>query len=607
MHKDLKMKSFFYTIFIITTIVELAFAQDGISLQKMADGRRWKSEPTPQVVQAMIDNIWQHRKQYFFDQLHSGLEAHNQQILYTTQGLTNNLLIWASQKQNNQILDDLAAIYLIPYSYLQSTNQYQVYIDGHYYAVPLDAPAKMWLTGDGHEAILSVSQFIYLLSKTINIFLDIDPADRTQNMNDLLAFYPRVILEDHLWRWIFSNQGVFQVNGWACNKGLFNHYEFIEKRLNREFGTDHDFSYCNSVTDTDMWILASVVEMLVAHEKDPNIVPLEDDKKQQFLDYVQLGNDLLQSRLTESQLLDFNNNPVSGLNFDLGAWDDHPDYAYTGYSGETFPQANDTARAKNVGWDISHARRFVHVFESLHENRKAVGQTFPDDEVMTKLSNQVAYGTFNRDFEKPLFTNFMDGTNGWYRVNYSGRIGFAYAPYDQSISLITGGYCFWSKYNPDLKRLRNALWAMIFSQDPGIIQHRQSHYGVLYIGYERTAPLTFNTSYSFKLLNFLPTFLDESTDVVARSVTAPHFTLYPAYPNPFNSTVNIQYDLERTGSVRLSIYDVDGREAKVLVNKSQNSGRHQISWDAHGLASGIYILQLQLEARVQNRKILLLK
>jgi hypothetical protein len=79
-----------------------------------------------------------------------------------------------------------------------------------------------------------------------------------------------------------------------------------------------------------------------------------------------------------------------------------------------------------VGWDISHATRYVEVFESLYRRRELLGTQFPDSNVMTSLANQLAYAIFNGDFEKPLFANFFDGTNGWFRINHSGREGFGY-------------------------------------------------------------------------------------------------------------------------------------------------------------------------------------
>jgi len=131
----------------------------------------------------------------------------------------------------------------------------------------------------------------------------------------------------------------------------------------------------------------------------------------------------IQSRLTETQLTDFVGNSVPGLNFDLGVWIDHRESNYTGYTGEAFPPLDqESNKAVNQGTDLSHARRFVHVFETLYKNRDVTGLSFPNLETITRLSNQFAYGAFNKDFDRPLFYNFFSGVNGWYRVEYHNSV-----------------------------------------------------------------------------------------------------------------------------------------------------------------------------------------
>jgi hypothetical protein len=70
----------------------------------------------------------------------------------------------------------------------------------------------------------------------------------------------------------------------------------------------------------------------------------------------------------------------------------------------------------------------------------------------------------------------MDGTNGWFRVGYSGRMGFGYGPWDMSVSVLTGGYGFWSRYNSDTQKVFTALIDMLKSKDPEIRKHVIEHY-----------------------------------------------------------------------------------------------------------------------------------
>jgi len=88
--------------------------------------------------------------------------------------------------------------------------------------------------------------------------------------------------------------------------------------------------------------------------------------------------------------------------------------------------------------------------------------------------------------------------------------------------------------------------------------------------------------------------------------------LYTNFPNPFNPSTTIRFDLAETGVVDLSIFDLTGRRIVSLVDGSLAAGSHQISWngrDVSGIsvASGIYIYRLQSMGRVMSRKLTLLR
>ena len=419
---------------------------------------------SPLAAQRTIKAIWKARKQYLLDGVNAKLARRETVALYELQGSTNALLEYAACSGDSDVLDGLSELYLTAHGYLRPEKTYVYhYLPGHgrLSTLPLDPPEEMWASAGG-EVVLDVSQFLHAAARATSVVLDVKADRRTEQMKQLVnKFAPT--LKAHYQRWVFGSPGVFQVTGWGGDAGTFDHYHYLEKKADRKFTGP---GYCNAVDDVDMWVLAGVVEMLAAHQKDPAAVPLEKEQAAKFLNYVALGTRLLKSRLTESPLKDFNGEPVTGWNFDLGAWDAHPDYDYTGYVGATFPTAGDRKAAKGVGWDISHARRFVFVFDTLHNNRDVTGQTLPTREDMTRLANQLVYGAFNRDFVKPLFTNVMDGTNGWYRVNYSGRKNFGYGPYGECNAVPTGGYGLWSRYNPDVTRVTDALWKMIRTVAP---------------------------------------------------------------------------------------------------------------------------------------------
>ena len=90
------------------------------------------------------------------------------------------------------------------------------------------------------------------------------------------------------------------------------------------------------------------------------------------------------------------------------------------------------------------------------------------------------------------------------------------------------------------------------------------------------------------------------------------FALHNNYPNPFNPTTTINYDLPQDGSVRLIIYDVMGREVTRLVNGFTPAGYHSVRWDARNkmgenVSAGVYFYHLQSGTFVKTQKMVLLK
>ena len=79
------------------------------------------------------------------------------------------------------------------------------------------------------------------------------------------------------------------------------------------------------------------------------------------------------------------------------------------------------------------------------------------------------------------------------------------------------------------------------------------------------------------------------------------------HPNPFRVTTALRYALPRAADVRLSIYDVLGREVARLVDEPQTSGTHEVVFDGRGLPGGFYLCRLETGTSVHSRKVLLLK
>ena len=90
------------------------------------------------------------------------------------------------------------------------------------------------------------------------------------------------------------------------------------------------------------------------------------------------------------------------------------------------------------------------------------------------------------------------------------------------------------------------------------------------------------------------------------------FALNQNYPNPFNPTTNITYSIPEKSNVRLTIYDVLGKEVASLVNEEMASGTYKTTWNGkdsfgHKVSSGIYFYSIRAGNFVQTHKMMLLK
>ena len=85
------------------------------------------------------------------------------------------------------------------------------------------------------------------------------------------------------------------------------------------------------------------------------------------------------------------------------------------------------------------------------------------------------------------------------------------------------------------------------------------------------------------------------------------YTLANAYPNPFNPSTTISYELPEPTRVQLSVFDMLGREVAVLVDGEKAAGRHAVRFNAEGLTSGIYVYRIHAGTFTQTRKFTLMK
>jgi len=85
------------------------------------------------------------------------------------------------------------------------------------------------------------------------------------------------------------------------------------------------------------------------------------------------------------------------------------------------------------------------------------------------------------------------------------------------------------------------------------------------------------------------------------------YLLLQNYPNPFNPSTEISFYLPEIAKLRLSVYNVIGELASILVDGEMTAGLHQIEFDAKGLTSGVYFYRVETDKFIETKKMILLR
>ena len=140
------------------------------------------------------------------------------------------------------------------------------------------------------------------------------------------------------------------------------------------------------------------------------------------------------------------------------------------------------------------------------------------------------------------------------------------------------------------------------------------------IEFQPTSPLEENKTYSIILSDGISTkdgynfgvndtisFTTKTTTSVNDFNAPENYTLISAYPNPFNPTTTIEYQLKESSHVAVKIYDVLGNLVAILLNTEVISGTHKLAFNANNLPSGVYFSQIITNSETKTIKLLLTK
>ncbi|MCR6477497.1 hypothetical protein NU688_15150 [Variovorax sp. ZS18.2.2] len=238
--------------------------------------------------------------------------------------------------------------------------------------------------------------------------------------------------------------------------------------------------------DQELWLIGLYAEMAGILVKRPDLRSsfFQDEKAAKHHQRaIKVLLAFFNSRISLREINSPGTGKTMAAELDRGFWRLYSDNHYAGYTGPGKPAVcavKDRAVAADLkvpiksvepvptlGWDLSHSRRLVPVLDALERNRDALIKIFelankdlPDPNLTRFFSAQLVAHVWNGDAKRPYFSNYWDGSNGWYRVAYSNgmdRCLEGYPPFGLSSAFPTGGYASWGRYYPILTNIGLSL------------------------------------------------------------------------------------------------------------------------------------------------------
>lgn len=158
-----------------------------------------------------------------------------------------------------------------------------------------------------------------------------------------------------------------------------------------------------------------------------------------------------------------------------------------------------------------------------------------------------------------------------------------------------------NNYGFEIERMKNNIWEKI-----GFVEGHGNSNSPKDYTFTDQAKENGKYSYRLKQIDFDGKF--EYSDIVEVDFKAINdFVLEQNYPNPFNPATSISYSIPQNEFVTLKVYDVIGNEVATLVNTLQESGKHDVTFNASNLSSGIYFYKLTAGNSIQIKKMMLVK
>lgn len=423
-------------------------------------------------VHARVIAIWQHvARPYFAQQIDVGLNRiHEVYVLYNVQEEAQDFVEMTRRCKDGREIDQLAATLEPAFHSLQP--------------LPGLPHVQGWVCSGGHtctsanhllgtEVQLVSAQFLGLIGAVAtDIVENVPEPDRTPAERTFLTSAATAM--------------AIQVNHWLSP----SYFQHTAQRMSMKPADDKTGSSSYFFEDRDLWFMTTLSDLSELHQADVDFTPAATEAFQglQAKDpgIASLFN-LFLKRLTLIPVPD-------GLRaeIDRGFARNLAEYRYARYSAAESPvrcRKEPSGRLQStlqvppqplyrdpaVGWDTSHARRLVPALSTFVRNSRNIRATFdysnPDFdpiELQRAFAAQLVGKIWSKNSQYPLFTNFWDGNNGWYRAGYDNGTGACASgtpPWGLSWSVPTGGYLAWGTFDGALRAIGERLYQLLYAKD----------------------------------------------------------------------------------------------------------------------------------------------
>ncbi|MGB8260663.1 MAG: hypothetical protein WCE75_09945 [Terracidiphilus sp.] len=476
----------------------------GIAYSVRIDGHREAplvltppAEPGGGVDCAVLASTWETTERFLLGTAYSGLRWSGErweitphtyllgESLYNAEMIARPAIAAAWACRDTRTLDQLAQYYLAMLQQTETVAEVEkrprLTAESRMRLSTSNQAARTFSATFGREAgegELYNAQWLHPAALLARLVTLLPASERSAAMKDFAAQYAGFIVRDQLRRYFYEQRQ--PALGGVQATGRVAKWELAMQGLKGAKLSD------SAMSDIDLWLLASAAEVLGANANEPKLAPIEAGDLALLRRAVRIGIRFFESRRSfDAATRDFAGKVVGSACYFRGDYASEEEMAFSGVEDARFPAPAERKPRPDISWDISHIYRLPIFLRALYENRKATGASFPLFQDLQLAANQYVYRVFNGNFRQPLFHNYFDGSDGWFRVGYNGADA-GYPPSAQCdmrnakrLCTIPGSIVGWAEIafaSPDLARLEGALIGLGFREDAATRAFRDRYY-----------------------------------------------------------------------------------------------------------------------------------